>query len=357
MIEPIKLLHAADLHLDSPFAGLPPEQAAARRQQARQLLEALPRLCRREGCRLVLLAGDLFDTGTVYRDTVDQLRQALAECPAQVFIAPGNHDPMGPDSPYQRYPWPSQVHIFATPQIETLDLGDCTVSGAAFCDGQLPSLAGFRAPQDGRPHFMVLHGDPNGPAYRTATPAEIAASGLCYLALGHIHRRAAYRTETCVTYAWPGCFMGRGFDETGPKGVYLVQAAPHAVQLHFQMLDAPRYEILDVPAAQLADLASQLPKDSARHHYRIRLTGDGPAPDLAALQAQLAPYFASLQLVDATQPPLRPADAGEDSLRGLFSKKMHSAIQAAPDAAQRQTLELALELGLQALDGREVTLP
>ena len=26
MIEPIKLLHAADLHLDSPFAGLPPEQ-------------------------------------------------------------------------------------------------------------------------------------------------------------------------------------------------------------------------------------------------------------------------------------------------------------------------------------------
>ncbi len=204
---------------------------------------------------------------------------------------------------------------------------------------------------------MVLHGDPNGPAYRTATPAEIAASGLCYLALGHIHRRAAYRTETCVTYAWPGCFMGRGFDETGPKGVYLVQAAPHAVQLHFQMLDAPRYEILDLPAAQLADLASQLPKDSARHHYRIRLTGDGPAPDLAALQAQLAPYFGSLQLVDATQPPLRPADAGEDSLRGLFTKNMYSAIQAAPDAAQRQTLELALELGLQALDGREVTLP
>ena len=124
MIEPIKLLHAADLHLDSPFAGLPPEQAAARRLQARQLLELLPRLCRRAGCRLVLLAGDLFDTGAVYRDTVDQLRQALAECPAQVFIAPGNHDPMGPNSPYRRYVWPSQVHIFASSQIETLDLGD-----------------------------------------------------------------------------------------------------------------------------------------------------------------------------------------------------------------------------------------
>ena len=163
MIEPIKLLHAADLHLDSPFAGLPPEQAAARRLQARQLLELLPRLCRRAGCRLVLLAGDLFDTGAVYRDTVDQLRQALAECPAQVFIAPGNHDPMGPDSPYRRYSWPSQVHIFTSSQIETLDLGDCTVSGAAFCDGQLPSLAGFHAPQDGRPHFMSCMATPMAP--------------------------------------------------------------------------------------------------------------------------------------------------------------------------------------------------
>ena len=77
MIEPIKLLHAADLHLDSPVAGLPPEQAAQRRQQARQLLEFLPRLCRRAGCRLVLLAGDLLDSGSVYRDTAEQLAAEL----------------------------------------------------------------------------------------------------------------------------------------------------------------------------------------------------------------------------------------------------------------------------------------
>lgn len=158
-----------------------------------------------------------------------------------------------------------------------------------FVMGSCPPWRAFTPRQDGRPHFMVLHGDPNGPAYRTASPADIAASGLCYLALGHIHRRAACRTETGVTYAWPGCFLGRGFDETGPKGVYLVQAAPHQVQLHFQMLDAPRYEILDVPAARLADLASQLPKDSTRHHYRIRLTGrrpgDGPCRAAGAARA------------------------------------------------------------------------
>ena len=35
----IKLIHGADLHLDSPFSGLTPEQAAGRRQEQRELLD------------------------------------------------------------------------------------------------------------------------------------------------------------------------------------------------------------------------------------------------------------------------------------------------------------------------------
>ena len=42
----IKLIHGADLHLDSPFSGLTPEQAAARRQEQRELLDRLARLAR-----------------------------------------------------------------------------------------------------------------------------------------------------------------------------------------------------------------------------------------------------------------------------------------------------------------------
>ena len=37
----IKFLHAADLHLDSPFASLPPDKAAVRRREQRQLLDEL----------------------------------------------------------------------------------------------------------------------------------------------------------------------------------------------------------------------------------------------------------------------------------------------------------------------------
>ena len=53
----IKILHAADLHLDSPFSGLSPEQAALRRKEQRQLPARLAELARIYGCDLFLLAG------------------------------------------------------------------------------------------------------------------------------------------------------------------------------------------------------------------------------------------------------------------------------------------------------------
>jgi len=72
----VKLLHAADLHLDSAFSALPPEKAAQRRAEQRLVLERLTALS--EGCAAVLLAGDLFDSARVYRDTLEALRAALA---------------------------------------------------------------------------------------------------------------------------------------------------------------------------------------------------------------------------------------------------------------------------------------
>ena len=51
----IKLIHGADLHLDSPFSGLTPEQAAARRQEQRELLDRLAGLAREREADLVLV--------------------------------------------------------------------------------------------------------------------------------------------------------------------------------------------------------------------------------------------------------------------------------------------------------------
>ena len=70
----LKILHTADLHLDSPFEGLPAGKAAMRRGEQRELLGRLASLVQREGVQLVLLAGDLLDAA---RGRPARQRQAL----------------------------------------------------------------------------------------------------------------------------------------------------------------------------------------------------------------------------------------------------------------------------------------
>ena len=62
--------------------------------------------------------------------------------------------------------------------------------------------------------------DPSEARYDPIRKEEIAASGLAYLALGHIHKRTEPLTFGGTVCAWPGCPEGRGFDELGEKGFY-----------------------------------------------------------------------------------------------------------------------------------------
>lgn len=98
------------------------------------------------------------------------------------------------------------------------------IHGAAFTGPEQAEslLAGFAAPEDGRVHFGLLHGEvePSQPRYNPIRRQEIADSGLAYLALGHIHKRLEPQRLGRTLCAWPGCIEGRGFDELGPKGFY-----------------------------------------------------------------------------------------------------------------------------------------
>ena len=159
----VKILHAADFHLDSAFGALTGEQAKLRRRESRALVERLSNYANQNQIDVVLLAGDLFDSETTYRETVEQLLAALGAMRARVFIAPGNHDYFGAHSPYATLDWPENVHVFTAAGVDRVVLEElgCTVYGAAFTDqAQEESLlSGFSAPEDGLIHLMVLHGD------------------------------------------------------------------------------------------------------------------------------------------------------------------------------------------------------
>ena len=136
------------------------------------------------------------------------------------------------------------------------------VYGAGFtARHERPLLEGFRAKADGWTNLMVLHGDATQAAspYNPITPEQLAASGLAYLALGHIHQASGLLRCGSTCYAWPGCAMGRGFDELGQKGAYLGEVSDSGVRLDFLPLHGRSYEILRVEAgASLANVGAEL---------------------------------------------------------------------------------------------------
>ena len=180
----LHILHAADLHLDAPFAALDPGQAARRRSEQRLLLDKLADLAAERKADLVLLSGDLLDSEQTYRETAQALAAALGRIDAPVVIAPGNHDYYSPSSLYAASFWPDNVHIFRSEAVEVLDLPQVTVYGSAFTSPfrAASPLSGFHAPSSGKPAVMVLHGDVDSPGsrYCPITRQEIAQSGLTY---------------------------------------------------------------------------------------------------------------------------------------------------------------------------------
>ena len=356
----MKLLHSADWHLDAPMAGYSEAQTEVLRRELRKIPDKIVKLCKAENCDLLILAGDLFD-GPYTWESLTAMRTALGSIGIPVIITPGNHDFCGGDSPYEKEDWPSNVHIFTQPKMTSVSLPelDCKVYGAGYTSMDCPGLLkDFRAEGDERWHIGVLHGDPNTASspYCPVTKAQVQESGLDYLAMGHIHKGGSYRGGGTLC-AWPGCPMGRGFDELGAKGV-IIATLEDGVKAAFVPLDTPRFydeeaEAGDDPAASVAAL---LPAVDSSDFYRITLTGYCAGVDINALSARF-PQIPNLTLRDETIPEMDLWSAvGEDTLEGVYFGLLHEATESQSEMIRRRA-KLAAQISRRILDGQEVKLP
>ena len=355
----LKLLHSADWHLDAPFSGLSGQARQQLRSAQLTIPDKIAEVCRRENCDLVLLAGDLFDR-TPSRETVELVKTALARCGVPVFISPGNHDFCAPGSPWLEEQWPDNVHIF-TRGLESVVIENlhCRVWGGAFQSMDCPGLLeNFRA-ECAEPYAVaVLHGDPSqvGSPYNPVTAAQVRDSGLDYLALGHIHRAGSFRSGSTLC-GWPGCPMGRGWDETGDKGIYLVNLEPDAARIQSVSLGLPCFRELEAAIAGDAKeaLEALLPPAESGDFFRITLKGQGYADIPALLRA--FPHIPNLELLDRTEAPLDIwADTGADTLEGVYFRLLRERLEAASPEEAR-LIRQAAEVSRRILEGREVELP
>ena len=360
----VRILHAADLHLDSPFEALGEAKAVQRRAEQRELLTRLTEMAGELRADMLFLAGDLLDGAGAYAETRETLGTALGRLTIPVFLAPGNHDYYSPRSPYARLRLPENVHIFRRPVLECVTLPSLGVRvwGAGYTEPSCPPLLrDFSLEKTpGLLDVLILHAEVGARAdspYCPVSEEELERSGFDYAGFGHIHKYSGVRRAGHTVYAWPGCPEGRGFDECGEKGVVLASVSENACEAEFLPLGTRRYEILEVPVGgdALHAALSALPADAARHIFRVVLTGEcSRRPDLEKLQHALEERVFALSFRDRT---VLHRDiwecCSEDSLRGLFLRRLRAAWETAEDEAEREKIVMAVRAGLAALEEGE----
>jgi len=237
---PFTFVHAADLHLDSPFKGLSKAPQAVRERLRESTFASFRRIADmaiREGADFVVLAGDLYDRADRSLRAQLRLQRMLTELAEGagigVFAVHGNHDPLS--GRQARLDWPAGVRVFGSEAVECAEARTRSGALAAHIYGisygtsaVTDNLALQFARREGAPfHLALLHanvdGDPGYDNYAPCRLSDLTAAGFDYWALGHVHDRRTPHTYPHVVY--PGNIQGRSIRETGPKGAYLVQVA------------------------------------------------------------------------------------------------------------------------------------
>ncbi len=263
----IRFVHAADLHLDSPFTGLKataPETVADRLYHATfDAYENIINLCISEDVDALLVSGDVYDGAD--RSLRAQLRfiEGLKKLDAEgirSFVCHGNHDPL--DGWQARLDYPQSCHRFG-PQWEAAPVFEdaperAVVHGISYPKREVTeNLARRLGKVDPGPFSIgLLHGNLNDDtghaAYAPCSLADLAQSGVHYWALGHVHARQA-PSEREPTVVYPGNPQGRHPNETGARGVYLVEVDDGGkVCLEFRPMDVVRWESLSVDIGRFA---------------------------------------------------------------------------------------------------------
>ena len=196
----LRMLHTADIHLDSDGYGNAAEQAA-HRERERLIFRRIVDCALSERVDLLLIAGDLFDHNRVADETVEFARRELDRLRSPVVILPGNHDCLRSNAIYYRHDFTSgasHLHVIQRLDGESVDLPDlgALVWGRAMEEHEpgFSPLAGIPG-RDGRRWCIAMgHGffyderqrpDRSSPIFAE----EIRDAGWDYFALGHHHSR------------------------------------------------------------------------------------------------------------------------------------------------------------------------
>lgn len=214
----MKLIHCADLHLDSKLsANLEKEKAKERKGEILHTFERMVHYAEANDVEAILIAGDMFDTKSISKTTRNTVLLCITTHPdIEFYYLKGNHDRDNFLSGLEEIP--ENLKLFETAWT-TYHKGNVEISGIEL-NSENKGTAELTLILDSKKFNIVMM---HGQEHDEINLRELKNKGIDYLALGHIHAYKKEAIDARGTYCYPGCLDGRGFDECGEHGFVLLE--------------------------------------------------------------------------------------------------------------------------------------
>ena len=406
----VKLIHTADLHLDSAFRSrFTKEEAENRRQKQLMAWKELLSFAVEKKVQGILIAGDLFDSPVVSHGTMDFFLSTISEHPEiSFFYLRGNHDTENTFRFQENLP--KNLFLFsdkgkkyrlndrlllAGVEYGTKDISFGENEGATQGAGQAAeqgvgqenahgaeALSKSESESEEESKFLKLKEEDcnilllHGALYQGTPKGEVVQGEegiflknleklpLSYIALGHIHKGGEGRLNNGALWAYPGCLQGRGFDEEGERGfLYLkVEEEKKEIRKEFIPIKQGEFRILEIELLEdegtlacLKKIEVEMEKAGIAKEDSLRIILKGKKGleqerNLRYLQLQLQDSVFFLEIRDECELSWNREEAmKEKSLKGEFLR-----VLAAADNLSKEEQEEIIALGMGLLQGGEL---
>ena len=373
---PVKILHCADIHLDTPYVGLSPEKSDERRRGLRATFMRMMEYVRHACINYVLISGDLFDTRYATNSTAELLVREFRGCPETKFIiAPGSADCFTDNPIYTSVRLPENCYVFSNNALDRFDFPEdrVTVYGWAFTSREMVENPLFEKQVDdiSRINIVCGYADIDGELSSVRCPIstdDLRRFGADYYALGSRHEGTDFVSLDDSIYGYAGALESTGFDEPGVGGAKLILIRYNGGELSIDAKNMTfgqivfQNEKIDITGVdsnnEIITRVSRLVSDKkygTETALRVELVGYiGPRFIVPKNLGSDAFGLYSFDIIDKTMPLYGTESLKRDmTVKGELYRRLLPMLEGSSEE-DRLLAARAFREGLAALEGREI---